>query len=450
MSSYFYYGFNPVSQARASAIDRILIRNMIASDSSIRLRIAARGYNGIEPHGISRWIHPLAGRREDDFSVDAFNAALLAGPRPDVIIAHTDLTEPDILSALMNAKRGNSTLLLYYDPQFLPSIQATFGVKMALGMADMIFVPSDIVQKFVVELLDGAVEEGAKIPPVRRMPYIVPHTVGPKSTAKRMELRGNLGFGEEEFIAGFVVEHSPYYNIPAMYKAIDAVVNGYSVCNACGSQVYKNGQLVNDCCGDETNLSAIASANPHVKFLIFCDEPTKWHSRDKFTSIPGLLNGMPSLANAGITILRGSWEPEIRSDAYNLCDIVVSLSSDIRPDLFAFEAIATGTPVIAQALRSGVYYDQSPDVVVKSAHYESNNAGESWPVPSIPDVARLILESYDHWVSNGKKKVFTGPRGLSTAIDINDLLNPQVSDIEIVSADGTKNSKKAKPLIDHP
>ena len=447
-SSYFYYGFNPVSQSRAGAIDRIIIGNLISTEPNIRLRVAGRGYNGIEPHGLSRWVHPLAGRREDDFSTDAFMMALAAGPRPDVIIAHTDLTEPNFLTALMNAKRGNGKLLLYYDPQFLPSVQASFAVKMALGMADVVYVPSDIVHKFVDELLNADMGENDKIPSIRRMPYIVTHRVGSMSTSKRMEFRGNLKFDDDDFVVGFFVENSMFYNIPVMLKAMASVVHGHSICNACGSPVFPGGQLVNDCCGDETNLSAITGGNPHVKFVIFADDLLKWHSEEKYTSIPGLISGMPELANAGISVLRGSWDAEIRSDAYNLCDIAVSLSSDIRPDLFAFEAMATGTKVISPARRSGEWYNLTPDVMIRNSRFETTVFGESWPVPDVAALIESVLVSYDEWIANGRKKVFSkDPRALNTAMEFNELLNPSIPDIEIVNADGSSKAQKPKKLI---
>lgn len=126
---------------------------------------------------------------------------------------------------------------------------------------------------------------------------------------------------------------------------------GASICNACGSSIYRSCQLVKDCCADESNLSAMNSPNPHVKFVIFIDEPVKRISQDTFTSMGGLLNNMPSFADAGISILCGSGELEIRIDAYSLCDVVVSLASNIRLDLFVMEAMATGTKVIASAGR---------------------------------------------------------------------------------------------------
>ncbi len=447
-SSYFYYGFNPVSQSRAGAIDRIIIGNLIHTEPSIRLRVAARGYNGIEPHGLPRWVHPLAGRHDDDFSSDAFMLALAAGPRPDVVIAHTDLTEPDILTALMNAKRSNCKLLLYYDPQFLPSVQASFAVKMALGMGDVVYVPSDVVYKFVDDLFNVDMGEDEKRPSVRRMPYIVTHRVGAMNTSKRMELRGNLKFDDDDFVVGFFVENSMYYNIPVMLKAMASVVQGYSVCNDCQSSVFPGGQLVNDCCGDEINLSAITRGNPHVKFVIFADDLFKWHSEEKYTSIPSLISGMPELANAGVSVLRGSWDAEIRSDAYNLCDIAVSLSADIRPDLFAFEAMATGTKVVSPAPRSGEWYNLSPDALIRNSRFETTAFGESWPSPDVTALIDSILDSYEEWVANGKKKVFSkDPRALNTAIDFNELLNPSIPDIEIVNADGSSKAKKPKKLI---
>ena len=92
----------------------------------------------------------------------------------------------------------------------------------------------------------------------------------------------------------------------------------------------------------------------------------------------------------------------------------------------------------------------SPDAVIKNSHFESLNSGESWPVPSVPDISRLILQAYDLWVSNGKKKVFPGPRVLSTAIDFEELMNPSIPDIEIVKADGTRKGKTPIQLVTHP
>jgi len=183
-----------------------------------------------------------------------------------------------------------------------------------------------------------------------------------------MEFRQNLSFCDYDFVVGFFVEHSMPYIIPAMFKAMASFVSGFSVCKACGSMFYPNSQLVNDYCGDESNLSGMASRNPHVKYVIFSDDLVKALSRGKFTSIPGLLNSMPSLAQGKVSVLQGSWEPEFRCDVCNSCDVIVSLASDIRPDLFVYKAMATSTRAISQSPSSGEWFNLAPDMVIKNSN----------------------------------------------------------------------------------